>query len=113
MTAPSRLARYTELFASDDPFVYILCPSPERPIPAGDTRRNSAWLFRTEEHAQKFAVWMRGRHGLDSVPLQIRLRELVSGLRAAGKDLTFLIDPEMRFGYGNPVSFKAPISIES
>jgi hypothetical protein len=109
MPAPPRLSHYAELFSSDDPIVYILCPSAERPIPAGDTRRQSAWLFRTQEHAQKFSIWMRGRHGLESVPLQVRLRELVVGLYSAGKDLTYVIDPETRFGYGNPVSFKAPL----
>ncbi|MFL5289531.1 MAG: hypothetical protein ACJ8AW_53380, partial [Rhodopila sp.] len=43
----------------DDPLVFILAPSPARPVPAGDTRRGTAWLFRKRESAAEFGAWMR------------------------------------------------------
>jgi hypothetical protein len=103
-----RLGDYRSLFGDDDPIVFILAPSGERPVPAGDTRRGTAWLFRAREDAAAFAAWMRGRHHLESVPVAINLRHLVGAL--AEQDLTFVLDPQPIPGYGDPFSFKAPLS---
>ena len=100
------LNSFSELFGEEDPVVYILAPAPERPIPAGDTRRGTVYLFRSREGAAPFAGWLRGRHRIDSVPVAVRLRELVKAL--AARDLTYLLDPQPRFAYGDPVRFKAP-----
>lgn len=102
------LNRYSDVFGEEDPVVYILAPSPERPVPAGDTRRGTVYLFRSRERAVPFAAWLRGRHRIDTVPVAVRLRELVAVLRA--RDLTYLLDPQPRFAYGDPLRFKAPLS---
>ncbi len=103
-----RLAAYTPTFADDDPVVFILAPSAERPVPAGDTRRGTAWLFRARDDAERFAAFVAARHGLAAVPVAVKLRALAAAL--AERDLTFVLDPEPRPGYGNPLSFKAPLA---
>jgi hypothetical protein len=107
MSVVRRISHYRELFGDDDPLVFILAPSAERPVPAGDTRRGTAWLFRSHDGAARFGAWMRGRHQLEAVPLQVRLRELASAL--GERDLTWVLDPAPEPGYGAPVSFKAPL----
>lgn len=102
-----RLPDYRSVFGEEDPVVHILAPSPERPIPAGDTRRGTAWLFRTRERAEAFAAWIQRRHGIETVAVAVKLRLLAGAL--APRDLTFVLDPEPRTGYGNPLSFKAPL----
>lgn len=102
-----RLATYRSAFDDDDPVVFILAPTASRPVPAGDTRRGTAWLFRTRTDAARFGDWIKLRHGLDAVPVAVRLRELAHKL--ATRDLTFVLDPEPCAGYGNPLSFKAPL----
>jgi hypothetical protein len=103
-----RLLAYAGVFGEDDPEVYILAPPDGRPIPAGDLRRGTAWIFRAWAPAHAFAAWMRGRHGVDTVPLAIKLRTLVAGL--GDRDLTFVLDPKPRAGgYGAPLHFKAPL----
>lgn len=103
-----RLTDYRATFLDEDPMVYILAPSPERAVPAGDTRRGTAWIFRQHQDAADFAAWMRGRHGLESVPVAVRLRQLVATL--GERDLTFVLDPRPTPGYGSPLSFKAPLA---
>lgn len=107
MSMIRRLADYRSIFHDDDPTVFILAPSPARPIPAGDTRRGTAWLFRTQERAAEFGAWMRGRHGLESVPVAVNLRTLVNAL--GDRDLTYVLDPRPVVGYGVPFAFKAPL----
>jgi hypothetical protein len=101
-----RLASYRDTFDDDDPIVFILAPQVARPVPAGDTRRGTAWLFRTRAGAIAFNAFIRARHGLDAVPVAVRLRELARALVA--RDLTWVLDPEPRSGYGDPFAFKAP-----
>ncbi len=103
-----RLSDYRALFGEDDPLVFILSPTAERPVPAGDTRRGTAWLFRAQADAAQFGAWMRGRHRLETVTVQVRLRELAGAL--ADRDLTWMLDPKPQPGYGSPVSFKAPLA---
>ena len=103
-----RLTAYTPTFDDDDPVVWILAPSAERPIPAGDTRRGTAWLFRARDDAARFAAFAAARHGLRAVPVAVKLRTLADAL--ADRDLTWMLDPEPRPGYGNPLSFKAPLA---
>jgi hypothetical protein len=102
-----RLRSFSDVFDEEDPVVYILAPSPERPIPAGDTRRGTAYIFRLAGEASLFAAWLLGRHRIDAVPVAVRLRELVAALRS--QDLTYLLDPKPRFAYGDPIKFKAPL----
>ncbi len=103
-----RLSDYRTLFGDDDPAVFVLAPSEERVVPAGDTRRGTAWVFRTREDANAFGAWMRGRHNLQAVAIAVKLRQLVAAL--AEKDLTWVLDPKPEPGYGSPVSFKAPLA---
>lgn len=109
MTTVPRLGRLSEVFGDDDPVVYVLSRGADRIVPAGDTRRKSVWLFRSAEHATQFAAWMKRRHGLESTPVAVHLAELVRAF--AGPDLTYVLDPEMRFGYGSALQFKAPITL--
>jgi hypothetical protein len=102
-----RLADYRSTFDDDDPVVFILAPEPSRPVPAGDTRRGTAWLFRSRNGAQRFAAWVQLRHGVHTVPVGIKLRQLAHAL--APRDLTFVLDPEPTPGYGEPFAFKAPL----
>lgn len=87
--------------------MFILAPSLERMVPAGDMRRGTAWLFRSQELAVKFAAWLLERHQLETVPLKVRLRDLASSLEP--RDVTWVLDPQPQPGFGNPVSFKAPL----
>ena len=103
-----RLTDYRGTFGDDDPAVYILSPSPSRPVPAGDTRRGTAWIFRKRAAADRFARWIEERHGLSAVPLGVPLRQIVAAL--SEKDLTWVLDPEPQPGYGTPFSFKAPLA---
>jgi hypothetical protein len=103
-----RLTDYSSLFGDDDPRVFILAPSPDRAVPAGDTRRGTAWLFRTREGASAFGAWMRGRHRLETVPVEVALRAMVTALQ--DRDLTWVLDPLPEPGYGSPISFKAPLA---
>ncbi len=103
-----RLPDYVPTFADDDPAVYILAPSVTRPIPAGDTRRGTAWLFRKLDDAERFAGFVRERHAVQTVPVLVKLRELVGKL--GERDLTFVLDPEPKVGYGDPLCFKAPLA---
>jgi hypothetical protein len=103
-----RLSDYFSVFQEEDPLVYILSPSAEKLAPAGDTRRGTAWLFRSLDGALEFSSWMRERNGVTSVPVQVHLRKLAGLLEE--RDLTFLLDPAPRAGYGNPLSFKAPLA---
>lgn len=107
MTAPPRLTDFSELFGAQDPVVYILSPSAERAVPAGDTRRRTVYLFRSAALAETFSRWLLGRHLITTVPVAVRLRELLQAL--AVRDLTYLVDPEPRFAYGNPLAFRAPL----
>jgi hypothetical protein len=102
-----RLSDFSGLFSDDDPIVFILAPSPDRAVPAGDTRRGTAWIFRAREDALRFAAWMRGRHRLEAVPVAVKMRALTRALSA--RDLIYVLDPEPTAGYGNPVTFKAPL----
>lgn len=102
-----RLADWCSTFADDDPVVYILAPEVARPIPAGDTRRGTAWLFRVREDAARFGVWLKERHGVETVPVGVKLRQLAHAL--ASRDLTWVLDPEPCAGYGDPLAFKAPL----
>jgi hypothetical protein len=101
-----RLASYRATFDDDDPIVFILAPEAARPVPAGDTRRGTAWLFRTRAAALAFSAFIRARHGLDTVPVAVKLRQLARAL--AAQDLTWVLDPEPRIGYGDPLAFKTP-----
>jgi hypothetical protein len=103
-----RISDYRSVFGEDEPMVYILAPDENRAVPAGDTRRGTAWLFRSREAAVGFGAWMRGRHGLEAVAVQVRLRQLAAAL--ADRDLTWVLDPKPEPGYGSPVSFKAPLA---
>lgn len=103
-----RLSDYRGLFGEDDPLVYILAPDERRAVPAGDTRRGTAWVFRSREEAAAFGGWMRGRHGLKAVPLQVHLRQIAAAL--GEHDLTWVLDPKPEPGYGAPLSFKAPLA---
>lgn len=102
-----RLEDYLSVFGDDDPEVYILAPAPERPIPAGDTRRGTAWIFRAHPDAERYAAWIAQRHALVCVPLRVRLRTLHDALWE--RDLTWVLDPEPRFGSTPPLAFKAPL----
>ena len=102
-----RLSDLRALFGDEDPTIFILAPSPERPVPAGDTRLGTVWLFREAGAAARFADWMKARHGLEAVPVELALRPLLA--RLAERDLIYIVDPETRFGYGDPVRFKAPL----
>lgn len=102
-----RLRSFSDVFADQDPVVYILAPAPERPIPAGDTRRGTVYIFRLQGEASLFAAWLLGRHRIDTVPVAVRLRELTAAL--GPQDLTYLLDPKPRFAYGDPIKFKAPL----
>jgi hypothetical protein len=103
-----RLPDYFAIFQEEDPLVYILTPSADKLTPAGDTRRGTAWLFRSLDGALEFNAWMREKSGVSAVPVQVHLRRL-AGLHAE-RDLTWLLDPAPRAGYGNPMSFKAPLA---
>jgi hypothetical protein len=102
-----RISDYRAAFGDDDPTVFILAPSADRPLPAGDTRRGTAWLFRVRTEAERFAMWVKERHGVATVPVQVKLRVLANAL--AERDLTWVLDPEPKVGYGDPFSFKAPL----
>ena len=102
-----RLPDWRSTFDDDDPVVYILAPEASRPIPAGDTRRGTAWLFRSRAGAARFGQWVRARHRLDTTPVGVKLRQLARAL--APRDLTWVLDPEPRVGYGDPLAFKAPL----
>ena len=52
---------------------------------------------------------MRLRFDLDTVPVRVKLRQLTRAL--ASRDLTWVLDPEPRPGYGEPLSFKAPLEM--
>jgi hypothetical protein len=101
-----RLVSYRGTFDDDDPVVFILAPDAARPVPAGDTRRGTAWLFRTRAGALAFNAFLFDRHGLEAVPVAVKLRQLARAL--AARDLTFVRDPEPRAGYGDPFAFKTP-----
>jgi hypothetical protein len=103
-----RLSDYRTLFGDDDPAVFILAPSEEKIVPAGDTRRGTAWVFRTRDAAVSFGAWMRSRHSLQAIPVQVKLRQMVTAL--GEKDLTWVLDPQPEPGYGAPISFKAPLA---
>jgi hypothetical protein len=107
MTGAPRLTQLSEVFGEEDPLVYILAPSAERAVPAGDTRRRTVYLFRAPELAKSFGQWLLGRHRIATVPVGVRLRGLLSAL--ASRDLTYLVDPQPKFGYGNPLSFRGPL----
>src|ERR1700737_4974639 len=100
MTAPPRLIDFIAVFGEEDPVVYILAPSADRAVPAGDTRRRTAYLFRQRELAETFSRWLLGRHLITTVPVAVHLRELLQAL--AVRDLTYLVDPQPRFAYGSP-----------
>jgi hypothetical protein len=102
-----RVPALRTVFDEDDPEVFILAPSPDRPIPAGDTRRGTAWIFRDRAAADAFAAWVRERHGVATTPMAVNLRHLADALR--DRDLTWVLDPEPRPGHGAPLMFKAPL----
>jgi hypothetical protein len=102
-----RLRDWRSTFEDDDPVVYILAPETSRPIPAGDTRRGTAWLFRSRDDAARFGAWVQERHGVETTPFGVKLRQLARAL--APRDLTWVLDPEPRAGYGDPLAFKAPL----
>ena len=102
-----RLNDFRSTFDDDDPVVYILAPEASRPVPAGDTRRGTAWLFRRREDAARFGAWVQERHGVETTPVGVKLRQLARAL--APRDLTWVLDPEPRAGYGDPLAFKAPL----
>jgi hypothetical protein len=102
-----RLTSYRAAFDDDDPVVFILAPDAARPTPAGDTRRGTAWVFRARADAVRFADWIRERHSIEAVPVAVKLRQVAHAL--AARDLTWVLDPEPRLGYGDPLSFKAPL----
>jgi len=103
-----RLDGYRGVFGDDDPEVWILAPSAERAVPAGDTRRGTAWIFRAADAAARYAAWIGARHAITCVPMRVRLRLLADAL--AERDLTWVLDPEPRFGSLPPLAFKAPLS---
>jgi hypothetical protein len=102
-----RLPSYRAAFDEDDPVVFILAPEASRPTPAGDTRRGTAWLFRSRADAERFNAWIRERHGIDAIPVAVNLRQLAHAL--AARDLTWVLDPQPQVGHGDPVAFKAPL----
>ena len=105
------IRRLTDLRSTvgvDEPVVFILAPSPERPVPAGDTRRGTAWIFRSHAGAAEFASWIHARHGIKTSPLPIDLRALCAAL--ADRDLTWVVDPAPQPGLPADLSFKAPLS---
>lgn len=102
-----RLAAYASVFGEEDPLVYILAPSRDRAVPAGDTRRGTAWIFREEEAAFAFSRFLLQRNKVATVPVRVRLRELQHAL--AEKDLTWVLDPLPQPGYGDPRMWKAPL----
>ncbi len=102
-----RLQDWRPTFDDDDPLVYILAPELSRPVPAGDTRRGTAWLFRSREGAARFGEWVRRRHGVETTPVGVKLRQLARAL--AERDLTWVLDPEPQPGHGDPMAFKAPL----
>lgn len=103
-----RLADFSRLFATDDPVVFILAPSRDRAVPAGDTRRGTAWIFTAEEGAHAFSRFLLQRNNIATVPVAVRLRELCRALE--DKDLTYVLDPAPQPGYGEPQMWKAPLS---
>ena len=103
-----RLTDLRSAFGVDEPEVFILAPSPERLVPAGDTRRGTAWLFGSRESAAEFATWINARHGIATVPVRVALRSLCVAL--AARDLTWVVDPAPRPGLPARVSFKAPFT---
>ncbi len=103
-----RLESYGGTFSDEDPTVFILAPSQDRPVPAGDPRRGTAWVFQRREEAERFAAWMAARHGVTMSPVEVRLRMLTHTLQE--RDLTWVLNPEPKMGYGNPFSFKAPLT---
>ncbi len=103
-----RLPDYTAIFATEDPLIYILAPARDRAVPAGDTRRGTAWIFREEEAAFAFSRFLLQRNNVATVPLRVRLRELAGALQ--DKDLTYVLDPAPQPGYGDPLMWKAPLS---
>ena len=102
-----RLQSFRAAFEDDDPVVFILAPEAARPIPAGDTRRGTAWLFRSRASAAAFGAWIESRHGVETVPVSVKLRQLAHAL--AARDLTWVLEPEPRDGHGHPLAFKAPL----
>lgn len=102
-----RLADYGRLFDAEDPLVFILAPSRDRIVPAGDTRRGTAWIFREEENAFAFSRFLLQRNNIATVPVRVRLRELHFALQ--DKDLTYVLDPAPKPGYGKPMMWKAPL----
>jgi hypothetical protein len=102
-----RLSSYRPTFDDDDPVVFILAPEVARPVPAGDTRRGTAWLFRRRAAAVRFSAFVRTRHGVETVPVAVKLRQLAHAL--ASRDLTWVLDPEPVIGYGEPLAFKTPL----
>ena len=102
-----RLTSYRAAFDEDDPALFILAPEGARPIPAGDTRRGTAWLFKSRSAAAAFGQWIQERHGIETFPVLVRLRQLAHAL--AARDLTWVLDPEPRDGHGDPLAFKAPL----
>ena len=103
-----RLSDYRATFGDDDPLVFILAPAAERPIPAGDTRRGTVWIFRADDAATRFAAWVAQRHRMSMVVVGVRLRHLAGAL--AERDLTWVLDPQPQPGHGNPLTFKAPLA---
>lgn len=102
-----RLSALREAFGVDAPEVYILAPEAGRAVPAGDTRRGTAWIFRTEAAAARFGAWIAARHGVSTFPTPVPFRDLAAAL--ADKDLTWVLDPEPKPGHGAAVLFKAPL----
>ena len=102
-----RLLDYRGMFGVDEPVVWILAPEANRATPAGDTRRGTAWIFRRQSDAERFGEWVLERHGLQAVPVAVRLRLLAATLSRG--DVTWVLDPLPQAGYGRPRSFKAPL----
>src|SRR4051812_42007209 len=71
-----RLSALREALGVDEPTVFILAPATDRPVPAGDVRRGTAWIFRQRTHAVRFAAWVNLRHGLATTPIAVELRAL-------------------------------------
>jgi len=44
---------------------------------------------------------------VETTPVSVKLRQLARAL--APRDLTWVLDPEPRAGYGDPMAFKAPL----
>ena len=107
MSVIRRVSALREAFGVDEPTVFILAPSESRPVPAGDTRRGTAWIFRAREDAEAFSAHVRERHRVETVPVLVALRPLAAAL--AERDLTWVLDPKPVVGYGDPYAFKAPL----